>query len=148
MLIIICARLFSKQSQTKPTKAIYQYIILSFMINGKINLYSDVRPYFHFSQKYNCHAGVFMTLTLFCTPAYLNKRNVTFIKHDTNGVNMTTSWRYCSLCFNVFGCFSLNETENLLNYWCKIKIYFISDHRKSYFHSWPRQENIAFYDHV
>ena len=50
--------------------------------------------------------------------------------------------------YNVFGCFSLKETENLLNIWCKIKIYFTRDHRKAYFHSWhATRENIAFYDH-
>ena len=49
---------------------------------------------------------------------------------------MMTSWRYCFPRYNVFGCFSLKETENLLNNWCKIKIYFTRDHRKSYFHEW------------
>jgi len=34
------------------------------------------------------------------------------------------------LRYNVFNCFSLKETENLLNIGCKIKIYFTCDHRK------------------
>ena len=88
---------------------------------------------FHCSLNY---AGVSMSLTLFCTPAYFNKHNVTFIKLGTNVVNMMTSWCYCFLRFNNFGCFSLKETEHLLNIWCKINIYFTRDHRKSYFHSW------------
>ena len=37
---------------------------------------------FH-SEKYNCFAGVAVTLTLFCTPAYLNKHDVMFIKLGT-----------------------------------------------------------------
>jgi len=93
---------------------------------------------FHYSEKYTCYAVVSITLTLFCTPVYLNKHNVTFIKLGTNDVNVMTSWRYCFPRYNVFGCFSLKETENLLNIWCKIKIYFTRDHRKSYFHSWLR----------
>ena len=71
---------------------------------------------------------------MFCTPVNLNKHNITFIKLGTNDVNMMTSWCYCFPCYNVFGCFSLKETENLLNIWWKIKINFT-------------RENIAFYDH-
>ena len=77
---------------------------------------------FHYSEKYNCYARVSITLTSFCTPAYFNKRNLTFIKMGTNDINMTMSWRYCFLRFKVFGCFSLKETENLLNVWRKIKL--------------------------
>jgi len=83
-----------------------------------------------------CYAGVSITLTLFCTPAYFNKPNVTFIKLGTNDVNMTTSCHYFSPRYNVFSCFSLKETENMLNIWCKIKIYFTCNHRKWYFHEW------------
>jgi len=39
---------------------------------------------FHYSEKYNCYACVSMTLTLFCTQEYLNKRYVMFIKLGTN----------------------------------------------------------------
>jgi len=35
--------------------------------------------------------------------------------------------------YNVFGCCSLKETENLLIIWCKIEIYFTRDHRKANF---------------
>ena len=76
------------------------------------------------------YAGVSMTLLLFCTPAIFNKHNRTFIKLGTNYVNRMTSWSYCFPCC----CFSLKETENVLNILCKIKIYFT-------------RENIAFYDH-
>jgi len=55
------------------------------------------------------------------------------MKLGKNNVIMTTSWRYCFPRFKVLGCFSLKETENLLNVWCKIKIYCTRDHRKSYF---------------
>ena len=65
-----------------------------------------------------------MALTLFCTLAHFHKHNVTFIKLGTNDANRMTSWCYCFPRYNVFGCFSLKETENLLNIWCKIKIYF------------------------
>ena len=87
---------------------------ISFMLYGGINLYFTVRLYFSLQWKYNCYASVSMTLTLFCTPAYFNKRNLTFIKLGTNDVNMTTSWRYYFPRFKVFGCFSLKETENLI----------------------------------
>ena len=97
------------------------YEIFSFMLYGGINLYSTVRLYFSLQSKYNCYAGVSMTLTLFCTPVHLNKRNITLIKLGTNDVNMMMSWRYCFPRYNVFDCFSLKETEKLLNCWCKIK---------------------------
>jgi len=64
---------------------------LSFMLYGGINLYSIVVYIFQYSEKYKCYAGVSMTLTLFCTPAYFNKRNLTFIKLGTIAVNITTS---------------------------------------------------------
>ena len=97
--------------------------------------------YFHCSLNY---AGVSMTLTLFCTPAHFIKHKV--YKAGKKDVNMMMSWCYCFLRYNVFGCFSLKETEHLLNIWCKIKIYvtrlyhkknhiyFTSDYGKSYFH--------------
>jgi len=50
------------------------------MLYGGINLYSTVRLYFYYSEKYTCYAVVSTTLTLFCTPVHLNKHNVTFIK--------------------------------------------------------------------
>jgi len=73
-----------------------------------------------------------MTLALFCTPEYINKRNATLMKLGTNDVNMTTSWRYWFPRYFVFWLFSLKETETLLNRWCEIKINFTCDHRKSY----------------
>ena len=88
---------------------------------------------FHWSLNY---AGVFITLTLFCTPIHFNKHIVTFIKLGKNDVNKMMSWCYCFPRYNFFGCFSLKETENLLNIWYKIKINFTRDHKKSYFHSW------------
>jgi len=36
--------------------------------------------------------------------------------------NIMTSLCFCFPCYNVFGCFSLKETEHLLNIWCKIYI--------------------------
>ena len=47
----------------------------------------------YYSENCNCYAGVSMTLALFCTPEYINKRNATLMKLGTNDVNMTTSWR-------------------------------------------------------
>jgi len=47
-----------------------------------------------------------------------------FKKLGTNDVNMMRSWCYCFPRYNVFGYFSIKETEKLLNIWCKIKIYF------------------------
>jgi len=90
----------------------------------------------NYNERYTCYVVVFITLTLFCTPVHPNKHILTFIKLGTNDVNMMTSRRYCFPRYNVFGCFSLKETENLLSIWCKIKIYFTRDHRKSYFHEW------------
>ena len=58
------------------------------MLSGGINLYSTVRLLFYFIGTYHCYTGASMTLTLFCTPAYFNKRNVTFIKLGTNDVSM------------------------------------------------------------
>jgi len=49
-------------------------------------------------------------------PAYFNKHNVTFIKLETNDVNMITSWCYCFPRYKVFGCFSLKETEKFVEY--------------------------------
>ena len=72
------------------------------------------------------------------TLAHFNKHNVMFIKLGTNNVNMMTSWHYYFLRYNVFGCFSLKETEKLLKFWRKIKIYFTREHRKLYFHWWLR----------
>jgi len=86
-----------------------------------------------------------MMLTLFFTLVYFNKRKLMLIKLGTNDVNMTMSWRYCFLHFNVFGCFSLEETENLLNVWCKIKIYLTLDHRNHILtRGYATCENIAF----
>ena len=106
------------------------------MLYGGIHLYSLFVYIVHYSEKYNCYASVSMTLMWFCTPAHFNKHNVTFIKLGTNDVNMMTSWCYCFPRYNVFGCFSLKETEKMLNFWCKIKLYFTRDHRKSYLHWW------------
>jgi len=60
---------------------------------------------FHCSLNYAC-----VSMTLFCTPAHFNKHNATFIKLVF----------HCFPRYNVFGCFSLKETENVLNIWCKI----------------------------
>jgi len=67
--------------------------------------------------------------------------NTTFLKLGTKDFNMMMSLCYCFPGYNVFRCFSLKERGNLLNVWCKIKIYFIRDHRNA------THENIAFYDH-
>ena len=62
-----------------------------------------------------------MTLTLFSTQhTSISLHSVTFITLGTNDVNMMTLWCYCFPRYNVFGCFSLKETENLLNIWCKL----------------------------
>jgi len=111
---------------------------VSFMLYGGINLCSTVRLCFSLQWKIDFFSGYFMTLTLFCTPAGCSRHNTAFIKLGTNDVNMTTSWHCCFLWYNACGCLSLNETENLLIFLGKIKIYFTRDHRKSYFHSWLR----------
>ena len=68
--------------------------MLSFLKDG-MNLYYPLCVYiFHYSETLKCYAGISMTLTLFCTPAYFNKRNLTFIKLGTNDVNMPTLWRH------------------------------------------------------
>jgi len=59
----------------KDNRLIY-YFLLCFMvelIKTNIPLFIYI---FHYSEKNNCYAGVSMALTLFCSPAYLNKRNV------------------------------------------------------------------------
>jgi len=89
---------------------------ISFMLYGGINLNSTVCLYFvHRSKKFHCFAGVSMALTLFCSLTHLNKINVTFIKLGIKDINMMMSWRYFFPPYNVFGCFSLKETENVLN---------------------------------
>jgi len=91
------------------------WIIFHFLLSFTLEqTYIPLLVYiFHYSEKNNCYAGVSMRLTLFCTLAHFNKHNVTFIKLGRNDENMMTH-----IC--VFGCFSLKETENLLNIWYKI----------------------------
>jgi len=123
-------------------------INFSLMPYGHINLFSTVCLYLSLKwKKYFC-AGVYMTPTLFCTPAYFNDHHITFVlKLGTYVVNMTTSWRYWFPRYNVFDCFSLKETENLMNLWCKIKICFTRD-RKSCFHEWCSHAwKYGFYHH-
>jgi len=113
-------------------------LMFYFMLYGGMNMYFTAGQIFHYSEKYNCYTGVSMILMLFYTLAYFNKCNVTFLKLGTNIVNITTSWCYCFLHYNVFGCFSLKETEKLLNLWCKFKIYFTRENIAPYDHKWNK----------
>jgi len=93
---------------------------ISFMLYSEINLYSTVRLFF--SLQWKIQLLCLHDSDVFCTLAHFNKPNVTFIKLGTNDVDMMTSWRCCFPRYNIFVCFSLKETKNMLNFWCKIKI--------------------------
>ena len=85
---------------------------------------------FHCSLNY---AGVTVTLTLFCTRhTSITQRNVSKAGNKRRQFDdvMVLLFPVMVLLFPVFSCFNLKE--NLLNIWCKIKIYFTRDHWKSY----------------
>ena len=73
-------------------------------------LYREINLYF------TVLAVVSMSLSFVFTPAHFKKHNIMFIKLGTNEVKMTSSWRYFFLRHNVFGYFSLKETEHLLHF--------------------------------
>jgi len=127
--------------------------MLSFLKDG-MNLYYPLCVYiFHYSETLKCYAGISMTLTLFCTPAYFNKRNLTFIKLGTNDVNMPTLWRHVvivSRAITFFGFFA--EKKQKLCSIFGVRLIFISlaimeTYSFSRVYLYATGETIAFYIH-
>jgi len=83
-------------------------------------------------KKFHCnlnYAGVTVTLTLFCTQhTSITQRNVSKAGNKQRQFDdvMVLLFPVMVLLFADFSWFNLKE--NLLNIWCKIKIYFTRDH--------------------